>query len=289
MLVVDVQQSLDDVARTEVEALVAPHGGERSLSDHLWLDLRAGGRPGFVAALGRAGGVLVAYAQLSATADGLLLGAATSPADNVSALVAVADAALGAVRGEHVEWWVSGPSAAIADLALLHGLHPGRRLLQMRCELTDLPSVTIETRPFRPGADEAAWLAVNNAAFAGHPEQGGWDLDAVLLREHEPWFEPEGFRVHEIDGRMVGFCWTKVHDELSPPAGEIYVIAVDPAFHGSGLGHQLTLAGLRHLANRGLSVGMLYVDAANTAAVDLYRRLGFEIHGVDQAYAGTAT
>ncbi len=126
-----------------------------------------------------------------------------------------------------------------------------------------------------------------NAAFAGHPEQGGWDRDTLEQRERETWFDPEGFLLHERDGELAAFCWTKVHDELDPPAGEIYVIAVHPRAHGLGLGKALTIAGLRHLGGRGLTEALLHVDAGNPAAVGLYEHLGFGIHRIDQAFAGT--
>ena len=80
------------------------------------------------------------------------------------------------------------------------------------------------------------------------------------------------------------FCWTKVHSNTDPPMGEIYVIAVDPAFHGHGLGKALTIAGLEHLVGQGLTTGMLHVDAGNTTAMSLYERLGFTVHHADHAY-----
>lgn len=166
------------------------------------------------------------------------------------------------------------------------GLAPTRLLHQMRRPLpTGLP-VAVDTRSFVVGLDEDAWLEVNNRAFAKHPEQGGWDRPTLLAREHESWFDPDGFRLHERDGRLAAFCWTKIHHEREPKLGEIYVIAVDPDFHGHGLGRELTLAGLEWLAGQGITVGMLHVDADNIAAVALYRNLGFEVHHDSQAFVG---
>jgi mycothiol synthase len=96
----------------------------------------------------------------------------------------------------------------------------------------------------------------------------------------EPWFDAEGFLLHEIDGTLAGFCWTRVHAETStdPRLGEIFVIAVDPAFHGQGLGRSLTIAGLAFLASKSIEIGMLHVEHDNVAAQSLYRDLGFVEH-----------
>jgi mycothiol synthase len=150
---------------------------------------------------------------------------------------------------------------------------------------TGLP-FEVTTRPFELGRDEAAWLEVNNRAFHEHPEQGGWDLATLQAREREPWFDPAGFLLHEEDGKLLAFCWTKVHADAVPPIGEIYVIAVDPSAHGRGLGREMTLAGLDSLARRGVRTGMLYVDDDNVAAVALYRSLGFTTHRMDRAFVG---
>ena len=92
--------------------------------------------------------------------------------------------------------------------------------------------------------------------------------------------------MYEVDGRLVGSCWTKVHRESDPPVGEIYVIGVDPGYQGKGAGRALVLSGLDYLAGSGLSSAMLYVDAANEPAVGLYRSLGFEVDHTDRAYTG---
>jgi mycothiol synthase len=194
--------------------------------------------------------------------------------------------------GGHVHMWVNQPRPEHGRIAAAIGLTPGRVLYQMRRPLPvedSLRSGDISTRPFRVGVDEDAWLEVNNRAFHWHPEQGGWDRNTLEQREAESWFDPTGFLLHDdTEGRLDGFCWTKIHKDPDPPLGEIYVIAVDPARRDrtAGLGRQLVIAGLDHLYGRGITVGMLYVDATNAPAVKLYVDLGFVINHLDQAYVG---
>lgn len=208
------------------------------------------------------------------------------PGGHLDADVLAADlATVAAGGGGPVFVWVTSPTATDDAVAAAAGLASGRDLYELRVPLPT-PDPSLDVRPFRPG-DEAEWVEVNNRAFSWHPEQGGWTVEMLRARLAEPWVDLDGFLVHEREGRMAGYCWTKVHADHDPPLGEIYVIAVDPDFHGLGLGRALTLAGLHWLHHeRGLDVGMLYVDASNTAAVTLYGKLGFVRHSIDRAYAG---
>jgi mycothiol synthase len=150
----------------------------------------------------------------------------------------------------------------------------------------------VRVRTFVVGQDENAWLTLNAAAFAGHGEQGRLvrsDLDARIAAD---WFSADGFFLAErvdpgAEARLVGFHWTKVHpaSEGQPAAGEIYVLGVDPAEHGGGLGRSLSRIGLRHLAALGLPSVLLFVDADNASAVAVYRRLGFRTEAVSVMYA----
>jgi mycothiol synthase len=198
------------------------------------------------------------------------------------------DAALDVVAGRGpVHLWVVAPTAADDAAAAAAGFEPSRDLLQLRRRLPVGETSVLPTRPFEPGRDDEAWLEVNNRAFHWHPEQGGWDLATLKAREAESWFDREGFLLHEADGALDGFCWTKIHADTDPPMGEIYVIAVDPDVAGRGLGRELGVAGLQYLSERGLRTGMLYVDASNAPARRLYDDLGFELDHVERAYTDT--
>ena len=95
-----------------------------------------------------------------------------------------------------------------------------------------------------------AWLAVNNRAFAAHHEQSDWDRRGVShLREAEPWFDAGRFPPARARRPARRVLLDEGPPTVTPPIGEIYVIAVDPDFTGLGLGTQLTLAGLDWLAD----------------------------------------
>jgi mycothiol synthase len=194
--------------------------------------------------------------------------------------------------GDGARIWAHGNLAPARATAAALGLVVVRELMQMRRPLADLPVVTVSDgvriRTYAGPADDAELLRVNNAAFAWHPEQSGWTEADIAERREEPWFDPAGLfmAVDEHSDKLLGFHWTKVH---RADLGEVYVVGVDPAAQGRGLGATLTLVGLHHLAERlsnsSTPVVMLYVEADNSAAVKTYRRLGFDVFSVDAAYS----
>ncbi|MEO6505945.1 MAG: mycothiol synthase [Terrimesophilobacter sp.] len=137
--------------------------------------------------------------------------------------------------------------------------------------------------PFRPGTDDAAWLAVNAAAFASHPEQGKLTQGDLDARKAEDWFDADDFLLlWSMDAReLVGFCWLKVEGDL----GEFYAVGIAPGRQGEGLGRVLVEAGFARLAARGIRTSNLYVEADNEPALRLYRSFGFDDYTADVQYA----
>lgn len=253
-------------------------------------------RPGARHLLAYANGTLVGYAQLD---DG--------PAQSTAQLVVGPDArrrgvgrslldrALDEATGP-VQIWAMGDSDGARRLADEVGLQRRRELLVMTRSLDDtLPTEAaspvpdgVRVRTFRPGTDEAGWLALNAAAFAGHPEQGRLTRTDLDERMAESWFDPAGFFLAATGGAdetdtetMVGFHWTKQHPDR---LGEVYVLGVAPSLSGRGLGKALLGAGLRHLRDRGNTTVELYVEADHRGAVGLYQGYGFTVAGRDVMY-----
>ncbi|MFI6650973.1 mycothiol synthase [Streptomyces sp. NPDC050529] len=283
------------VAVSELLAEAARSDGRQAVSEQGRLQLRGGHREGVRHFLLTAGGVLVGYAQLEDT-DPVEAPAAelvVHPSHRGHGHGRALGAALLAATGKRLRVWAHGGKSAARHLAQVLGLSLFRELRQLRRPLSPLniaepalpPGVTVRT--FVPGRDDAAWLAVNSAAFAHHPEQGSLTQRDLDDRKAAAWFDPKGFFLAEraTDGggaELIGFHWTKVHAEEQ--LGEVYVVGIRPDAQGGGLGKALTAIGLRHLAAEGLPTAMLYVDADNTAAVAVYERMGFTTHEVDLMY-----
>lgn len=282
--------------QTFVELRKAARGQDAALR---LFEARQGGQAVGYAALVREGELWVLEAAVSSEARGQGLG---------SALIGAAVEAAGDVP---LRAWVHGGSdestpalLSAQHLAQKWGWQPTRELYKLVLALTDegragvraaaqarpLPAdLTLAT--YAPEQAEA-WVQVNAQAFAHHPEQGRLTLEDLAARTDADWFRPEGFFLAvEKDGHLAGFHWTKIPtDQGKHPEGEVYAVGIAPAWQGKGLGKALTLAGMAYLADATDESGtpldriVLYVDADNTAAVALYRSLGFTPLTIDRQY-----
>ena len=303
--------SADDLAAVlDLVAAVTDEDGIKPFSDQALLHVRAGPESTLQHLLARRGGRLAGYALVD-TADPAATGvelAVAPAARQVGVATALVQKLLDVAPKAPIRLWAHGDPPAGARLAERFDFHRSRSLWQMRRSLQEpLPDLTvpegIRIRPFVVGSDETAWTALNNRAFAHHPEQGRWTVRDVELREREPWFDATGFLLAEgtdpagptgqSDGELIAFHWTKVHERdvdgppetRGRPIGEVYVVGVAPEAAGRGLGRVLTLAGLHHLQERRLPAVLLYVDEDNSAAIRTYERLGFTRYSTDVQYS----
>ncbi|WP_034268119.1 mycothiol synthase [Haloechinothrix halophila] len=222
---------------------------------------------------------------------------------------ALFDVVLDAVRaagGSTVRVWSHADHPDAAKLADRAGCTRVRELLIMSAAASDLRLTDpvlpdgVRLRTFRPGQDEQAVIDVNARAFVWHPEQGAMTVEDLVAAERENWFDANGFFLAERAGdaavdaaassdvALLGFHWTKVHppgpEPGSEPVGEVYVVGVDPAAQGSGVGTALTIAGLVYLREQGLPTVILYVEGDNPAAIAVYRKLGFDTESTAVQY-----
>ncbi|TWP38896.1 mycothiol synthase [Leekyejoonella antrihumi] len=199
--------------------------------------------------------------------------------------------------------WAHGDLPAAQALARAYDLQVSRNLWRMQRAVDAEPAIRpraagapdapvvpagFAARSFVPDQDAQAWLDLNATAFAHHPEQGRMTMDDLQDRIAQPWFDPEGLLLIEDTAvsphRLVASHWTKVAEPDSGE-GEVYVVAVDPAYQGRGLGRAVTGLGLAYLASRGLQTIDLYVEGDNGPAVATYTRLGFERTSIDVMYS----
>ena len=298
---------LNPTQQTQVLALIAAasdRDGVPPVSEHVLLHLRHGGDKADTHFIAENNGVVVGYAHLDLTdqVEGPSAELVVHPDHRKQGIGQSLLVAVQARAGAKLRLWSHGDLMGAKNIAEKSGFTRARTVIQMRRSLNDpIPELSKEVtiRNFLPSIDNEEWIALNNRAFANHPEQGNWSARDLDIRTKEEWFDPQGFLIAEENGEMTGFCWTKIHgghthkhshsepEHDHDPIGEIYIMGVDPKFAGKGIGKAVTIAGLRHMRYQGIFSAMLYVDADNTSAIKLYQSLGFTEWGRDVLYRYT--
>jgi mycothiol synthase len=194
-----------------------------------------------------------------------------------------ARALLARIPGSARSAWSHADHPAARHLAEEYGWRRDRELLRLfrpagAVSVDEPEPAGLRLRGFRPG-EEREFLRVNGAAFAEHPEQGSLTLGGLHERMAETWFDPDDLIGLWDDDRLAAFHWVKRHPG---GLGEVYVLGVDPAYAGRGLGTVVLGAGLSRL---GVQPVQLYVESDNTRARRLYESAGFVIAEVHAHYA----
>ena len=189
------------------------------------------------------------------------------------------DAAMVLTEGHAVQLWepTRGATVQLEEAISRYDLLRERNLLHLRRVLASAPPLPedLPIRAFNEATDSASFLAANNAAFTGHPEQGVWKTSTLSERLSSPWFDPSLFLVYAEDETVTAWCWCKVDQTGPSNTGEIYVIGTHPNAQGRGLGAKLLELGCAAMANRGIEAVELFVEADNPRALALYERAGF--------------
>jgi mycothiol synthase len=156
------------------------------------------------------------------------------------------------------------------------GYHETFSMVEMRFDAFDtLPPVELPTglafRPVTPDQYRAIWESVQ-AAYMDSPQN-------VVATEEDyqewlanPAFDPTLWRIAWDGERIAGqtLC------EIAKGRGEVTEVSVGAPWRRRGLGYALVVAGLRALAESGMSEARLHARADNIfGAPRLYERVGF--------------
>lgn len=196
----------------------------------------------------------------------------TIPDDNELPITsALLEATLG-FTSQSIIWWTRAPRTALVPLlaATFNG-SLDRVVHRMERSAETTKTSTLQTHAFtEEKIDEV--VRINNEAFVGHPDRA--ELQANDIRKT---LQLLGNRYTDFRIADGGFCWMK---QLSSTETELFVLAVDNAHRGIGLGRDLLYTAIAYArTHHGSQKMSLYVEHTNTRAISLYEHEGFTNNG----------
>ena len=150
---------------------------------------------------------------------------------------------------------------------------------------TGLPGAVTTTAPGGAGhdgarlrpAERADLLAIARIERASFPQP--WPFQAF-----EGFLGQPGFLVAEASTGVAGYVVADTVPQGGRAVGHVKDLAVHPDWRGRGLGTRLLDRALGVLDARGVDRAKLEVRQSNDAAIELYRRFGFEPRHLVTAY-----
>ncbi|PHV68771.1 ribosomal protein S18-alanine N-acetyltransferase [Williamsia muralis] len=139
-----------------------------------------------------------------------------------------------------------------------------------------MTSSKVEIGPLLP-RDASRCAAIESLLFAGDSPWPAQAFRAEISTPHNHYFAAR-------DGDdLIGYAGISVLGPAGDHECEIHTIAVAPEHQGHGHGREL-LAALLEIADKRRAPVFLEVRTDNEAAINLYRRNGFEIVGIRKGY-----
>lgn len=250
----------DGVSPVNDQAMLEARRGDRAI-----VDLDGSGAAIAVVATGEQSGGALAEVELAVAPEQRGAGLGTRLAERIAA------------AHPGFEAWAHGDLPASRALAERLGMQRIRTLLQLRAPVPDDAVVDGRLRPFVP-SDADAWVAVNAAAFAEHPEQGRLTARDLADRRAEAWHDDANLLVAPGADGLDGYAWIKPERD---GIAELYALGVAPHAQGTGLGGVLMAATFARMRALGHATAHLYVEGDNAPALGLYRSRGFVDHARD--------
>jgi ribosomal protein S18 acetylase RimI-like enzyme len=155
-----------------------------------------------------------------------------------------------------------------------------------------LEDIVAELVPMR-GEEFEAFLASSAAAYADdNVKSGRWLREGSHARALEDLKAslPQGVDtpnnyLFEILGSpkniVVGYIWCAIQDNYGQRSAFVYDVEIKPEFRRQGLATEAFEAIQDHVVALGIESIGLHVFAFNEPAIALYRKLGFQVTGVN--------
>lgn len=198
---------------------------------------------------------------------------------------------------ETVETWVQSDRAGCVHIYESFGFKAARYTSLMKRSLRSIPrgvgentDVAIRDLSTRSDADIELLNRLDNETFKEHHNFRPRTLEETKYTLFDmPWLDKQAWIFAEVAGQAVGYAGGAIDEGLNKEKGRkwgwIWDIGVLKSHRRKGVATRLMVRTMEWLKGTGMEETMLYVDDSNpTKAIELYWKLGFNLHRKSTIY-----